>query len=74
MKKRKPIFVIDFPTLDGFGWIGFICFGVAFILIMLMTLWYDWRLTFVLVAVFLCGSLAGRGFERYTVRKERKEQ
>jgi len=62
--------IIDWPSPDGFGLFGFLCFFVALILVILMGFWYDWQLMAICIIIFLCGGFAGRGFEkRYLIKK-----
>jgi hypothetical protein len=66
MEQKKPMFVMDFPTPDGFGIIGFVSFSLAVILIIFSSIIFGWQIAAFSILLFILGGFSGRGFEQYS--------
>lgn len=62
--KPKHIFVIDSPTPEEYGKVGFILFGIAVTIVLLLILFFHILIVFIAVGMFILGGFVGRAIEK----------
>ena len=62
--KQKHIFVIDSPTPEEYGKVGFILFGIAVTIVLLLILFFHIVVVLIAIGMFILGGFVGRAVEK----------
>jgi len=65
----KYTIIVDAPSPKTFGKLGFILFFIAILLVVSLSILYDWQSMLIGITIFICGGFSGRCFQKRLTKK-----